>query len=294
MCGLAPQGWGGPLDVFCDKVQRGKKPGRGSERMQWGLALEPFIAAAYAERSGLLVVKPKDTITEHKDNPWMLASIDYLGYADSLMPGPGVRILELKNTRHAEGFGEDGTDQVPVYYYLQVQWQMACAGLDLAEVVALVGGQELRTYPCPRNESIIKTLTEIGRDFWRRVELNDAPPIDWTHPGSVDLMMQLRPPQRGLVEVIMDPEVSLLAAAYAALGERIGSDDRLRKQIRGKLLEAMRGAGEAQLPDGTVLKAKEVHKKAYEVKEQTYVELRVKVPKVKCEELGHMPGLLEL
>lgn len=284
VCGLSP--WGGPLDVYCSKVLELPDSGS-SERMEWGLLLEPVIAAAYAERTGLHVVKPKEAITQHPEHPWMLASIDYEAYAMGVAPGPFRRVAELKNSRHAEGFGEPGTDEVPVQYALQVQWQMACSGLPLADVVALVGGQELRTYPCPRDERIIEILMDIGWDFWSRVERRQPPGIDWTHPASVDLMMRLRPPEKGLVVTITDPEVAMLAAAYAALGARIGEDDRLRKQIRGRLLQAMGRAGEARLPDGTVLKASQRHKKAHEVAVSDYVELRVTRPKVKREELTY-------
>lgn len=128
VCGRSA--WRTALEVWLDKT--GQLPDLPpSPQMEWGLRLEPAIAEAYSERTGLDLSSP--SLCRHPQYPWMLASID------RLVSGP-PKVVELKTASPfaAGEWGDPGTDEIPESYLIQVQHQLAVCGLQVADV-ALFG-----------------------------------------------------------------------------------------------------------------------------------------------------------
>lgn len=57
-------------------------------------------------------------------------------------------ILECKNVGHwaSKNFGQDGSDQIPEHYLIQIMWQLLITKKDLVVLAALIDNRELRTY----------------------------------------------------------------------------------------------------------------------------------------------------
>lgn len=226
--GISP--WESPFGLYWRKVNGWEfEP---DAEMEWGTRLEDAIAAKYVSvhedevlENGGLRVGPE---------PWMLATPDRLirrrckcDDPDKLVPdgyigsyvclicdgwgiGPVTGALELKTGHSAhDGWGDAGTDTIPVYYRAQVQWQMLCVGVDHATVAVLIGGSDYREYRVRRDEKDIASMVEHGRRFMARLDAGDPPPID-DHTATVATLKRLHPDlEDASVEVPTD-----IAAGY--------------------------------------------------------------------------------
>lgn len=162
--GLSP--WRTPLEVFLEKTGRAA-PQAESLPMRIGKALEPVVLEAFSERTGLTVARRQERIYCPRF-PWRWATVDAIA---------GDALVEAKTSGEFAEWGDEGTDQIPRHYIVQVQHALACTGLKLAYVPVLIAGREFRVYEIARDESIIEVVTEWEREFWARIERNDPPPL---------------------------------------------------------------------------------------------------------------------
>lgn len=130
----------------------------------WGNVLEPIVAWHYSKRTGKKV-RRINAVLQHPDPelPWMLANIDReVNGADD------VQILECKTA------GINGArlwkEGVPEYVQLQVMYQLAVTGKQVADVAVLLGGQHLEIYRIERDEQVIARVIELERKFWHYVQ----------------------------------------------------------------------------------------------------------------------------
>ena len=118
--GLSP--WRSPYQVWEDKTGRGEDQPE-SPALYWGRLLEDPIRQAYADRTGLTVVKP-DCMYSSAEHPFMHANLD--GIASD------GRIVEFKTSSRDDAWGEEGTDEIPEYYMTQVQHYLYVMGATRA------------------------------------------------------------------------------------------------------------------------------------------------------------------
>jgi putative phage-type endonuclease len=241
VCNLSS--WRTPLHVYLDKT--GDLPDFDSPAKMWGRRLEALVADAYQEETGRRVFKPRAMLERHKAHPWMLASVDRYTHAET-DGGWEERVLEIKTARFADGWGEQGTDEVPPAYLIQTMHQLAVTGLPAADLAVLIGGQELRAYTVRRDEALIANLVQILKDFWGRVERREPPEPSWEHPLTVELLRRTIPTVRGK-EVQLPEECELWAYQYVQHGREMGEAKKLRAACQSRLMHAL---GDAEV--GTV------------------------------------------
>lgn len=157
----------GPFDVYTSKVAEEDGDG-GTMMMRLGQHLEDGIARAYAQETGSEVTKPTHMYA-HDEHPWMLANVDR--FTDN---AGTLGVLEVKLSSRYEEWDEGP----PQGYELQCAHQLAVTGLDYADLVALLGGRELRTFRIDRDDALISNLIEIEAAFWEQVEARIPPPVD--------------------------------------------------------------------------------------------------------------------
>ena len=159
--------WRSAFEVFLDK--RGELPlQEDNEPMRWGRILEPVIRHEYEETTGFLVEPvPMLRCVKH---PYMLANLDGL-------VSEHKRVVELKTARTAEGWGEDGSDEVPLPYVMQVQHYLFITGFEVADVAVLIGGSDFRIMHIEPDRELQDMLVESEYAFWQRVQRNDPPPV---------------------------------------------------------------------------------------------------------------------
>lgn len=157
--------WRTPLSVWLDKT--GQSDGSDeTPAMRWGTLLEPVIRQEYAERTGRTVTVPG--LIRHARHDHMIANVDGVS-------GDG-RIVEIKTTRTADGWGEPGSDEVPEDYLIQVQHYMAVLALPVADIAVLVGGSDFRIYTVAADAELQDMIVSTEREFWQMVRDRVAPP----------------------------------------------------------------------------------------------------------------------
>lgn len=163
--GLSP--WRTPYQVWEDKTGRSEEQTE-TPAIYWGRLLEDPIRQAYADRTGLSVKKPDQMFTS-PDHPFMLANLD--GIASD------GRLVEFKTTSRGDGWGEEGTDEIPEYYQTQVQHYMAVMGVERTDVGVLIAGRDFRIYTVMADIELQQMLIDEEAKFWELVQTDTPPEI---------------------------------------------------------------------------------------------------------------------
>lgn len=208
--------WDSPFSLYWRKVN-GWRP-EPSDDMSIGTAVEPGVADLWLSRCD-----PHENLTlapaglyAHAEHPWMLATPDRLvhetcaccaagcGGACSGVPGacsdcrntqlggPALAVLECKWAGSWDGWGDDGTDDIPVYYRAQALWQCHVLGLD-QWYVGVLGPSGFRTYTGTVDQADITLMVEHARRFMERLNRLDPPDVDDGHPATIATLRKLHP-----------------------------------------------------------------------------------------------------
>jgi len=197
VAGLAPLTWGGPLKVWKGKVEEPTDEPEGENvAIEAGDFLEDGAARWYAAREGIRL-SARGKTERHPLLPWMLATPDRYVVTNGGKNQKRIRVVQVKVPQSDDGYGEEGTDDVPVHYICQVQWEMEVTGIPEADLVVLPlkRGTYPRVYRIKRDEELIRLLVKVGERFWQDYVLaKTEPPVDgsatWTEhikakfPGS--------------------------------------------------------------------------------------------------------------
>lgn len=192
--GLSP--WESPFSLWHRKAGNVPADIDDNDSMEWGRRLEPVIAAKFADEHPELVITNCGTY-HAADRPWQRANPDRMVYdagewLEPAVPGAPVAVLEIKNVRTRDGWGEPGTDEVPIYYRTQVLWQLDVMGVDVGHMAVLIGGSDYREYVIERDEAECAELRDAAQAFLDSVEAGDAPDID-AHGATYVAIQQMHP-----------------------------------------------------------------------------------------------------
>lgn len=241
--GVAPKSWGGPVDVYLEKL--GLYEPAQTEQMKSGLMMEDVIARMYVEQTGIELVRPPEIFVQSEEFDWVGASLDYRSL--------DIRILvDCKNVRTSEGWGPSGSQIFPPYYLTQGQWQLISArhlGVERFDLAVLIGGCEFRTYTLYPDEKLQTELLTQGETFWQCVRSRTPPAIGRCEPVSPQLMSLLYPPEDP-APVELGYQTLSLAEAWSRLGEEITDLQAQRDQVKAQLIEILGGHKVGLLPDG--------------------------------------------
>ena len=173
--------WKTPMDVW--RLKTGKaQPAPMTERMEWGLALEPIVIDQYARRFGMQTMPAQfraladcQFIGGHADGLAWPAHLTGEGLPPATAENPnGVRLLEVKCVNsYSRKIWATG---VPFDYQCQAQLYLALHELKLCTFVVLFGGCELQTYDVEADPILQHQLLTAARTFWTRFVLADVPP----------------------------------------------------------------------------------------------------------------------
>jgi putative phage-type endonuclease len=157
--------WRTPLDVYLSKVEG--VDGDGNAAMERGRLLEPAVLQMYANETGLALEIGGD-IRLHAALPFVGATLDALAAA--------TIVVDAKTSRNRGGWGEPGTDEIPIDYLLQLHHYMAVADKQVADCAVLFGNFDFVIYRCPRDEELVAMLLEAEARFWHCHVLAKQPP----------------------------------------------------------------------------------------------------------------------
>jgi putative phage-type endonuclease len=213
--GISP--YESPFSLYWQKVNDWRW--EGNEYTSAGQHLEPSIADwwltqgpdRHTMHAGLYA---------HTDRPWQLATPDRI-IID--IWGKDIALLECKWVAYSwDGWGEPGTDDVPVHYRAQALWQLDTLGVDEVHFAAL-GPGGFRSYLVRRDEADLELMWVAGAKFMERLEKGDPPPLD-SHTATLGALKKLYPTV-GTGEVEVSPELAtkyrIARAAKKVAEERI-------------------------------------------------------------------------
>lgn len=168
-----------PIDVYLDKL--GELPETApTEWMEAGNRMQRPIIDWWAERQGVAVRHGTPyVLTRSQELTRIGASLD----AQVVTTGEPV---DAKNIgwKNAE-WGEEGSDQIPLTYAVQLAVQMYVTRTPVAYLPVLFGGHTLVAYVLHRDLTLEAELVERAMHFWHQhVERRVPPPVDgsasWT------------------------------------------------------------------------------------------------------------------
>jgi putative phage-type endonuclease len=160
--GISP--WATPYELWLQKLEEAPPPST-NEPMLWGKLLEPVIIREYVRRTGRTVeLMP---MLRHPTHEFMICHLD--GRVDR------TRILECKMTRTAQGWGESGTDEIPLHVGVQVHHNLIVSGAQIGDVPVLIGGNDFRIYEVHADHDIARNLIKQEYTFWRCVKAREPP-----------------------------------------------------------------------------------------------------------------------
>lgn len=162
--GVSP--WKTPLQLYMEKIGEAG-PVADNAPMLWGRVLETPIAEEYARRTGKRVRRVNRDL-RHQKFAYIVGHIDRDVVGES-------RILEVKTSRSDQGWGEPGSDDIPMHYQAQAQHYLAVTGAEACDVALLIAGSDFRIYTVPRHDELIGMLIEAENEFWDRVQRRDPP-----------------------------------------------------------------------------------------------------------------------
>jgi putative phage-type endonuclease len=240
--GLNP--WESPFSLWAKK--KGLIPGADPENplFYWGHALEPLVAARFAESRPDLYVAHVGT-HRHSEREWQYANLDRL-----VLTADGRDVpLEIKTTRYPDDWGQTGTDQIPLHVRCQVLQQMDVFSAPYALVAVLIGGSDYREYRIDYDEADATALREAGAAFWASLQTDEEPPIDASF-ATYEAVRDLHPEING-EDVDVNPA---LYARYATSKADADSATSAHRQAKSELLAAMGQARRALVNGAPVLR----------------------------------------
>jgi putative phage-type endonuclease len=183
--------WRTPLDVYLDKTSEELVEQSESEAMYWGNRLEGIVAEEYATRTTVELTEPTE-IFRHREHGFLLANPDRLIKVDD-----GVGILECKtcSAYKASEWGDEGTDQIPTEYLLQVAHYRLVLDAKFVDIAVLIGGNDFRTYRYMKNQRLESKILERLVNFWKENVEPCRPPEPKTRK---DVEALLKPTDRVL------------------------------------------------------------------------------------------------
>lgn len=164
--------WESAGDLYLRKTGR-LEPIDLSDAIEWGNDLEPVIGRRAGRVLGKRVVRATGTFKH--PNGVMFANVDFMVEKAQR----GSPIVEAKSTSLEEGWGEDGSDQVPDHVWVQAQCQMMCAGSQIAYIARILGryGFKFSMHPIASADNDVRELIEHRVcDFWEKNVRRDTPP----------------------------------------------------------------------------------------------------------------------
>lgn len=184
-----------------------------SEEMYWGKEHEPAICRRFARNHPEWFVRGAFTYAA-AGRPWQIANPDRNlwstdSHIDDRIP---AAVLEAKTSRDDTGWGEEGTDAIPVWYRAQCMHYMDVLGARRCYVAVLIAGSEYREYVVDYDPADALRGRQAGAEFMRTLAADERPDID----GHAATYQAIRELPDGLDDVDVEIDTVLRDRFHAA------------------------------------------------------------------------------
>jgi putative phage-type endonuclease len=233
--GISP--WGSPFNLF--HLKRGTiSSDYDDDVLSLGRHLEPWIADRWAADHPALKLE-EGGLWASEERPWQLCTPDRRLFPDSAFERrTPISLLEIKSSGTYDGWGDDGTDQIPPYYRAQVLWQADVFDLLEVHVTCLfLGTRQRRDYFVRYDADDVLLMRKAAIEFLARVEAGNPPDIDHL-PATAQALKQIHgldPDAEAEIPKDLDVDYRL---AKASLDDAQQHYDLLTNQVRARMGEA--------------------------------------------------------
>jgi putative phage-type endonuclease len=224
---LGQSPWATAFTVYQEKT--GQVPPRESSLPMWlGQELERTIATLFSAREGKRV-RRSNVQHKHPIWPFIVCHVDY-----RVIGEPAV--LELKTARSTDGWGEDGSTDIPVHYWIQLQHQLMVLGLPYGYVACLFGHYDFRTYAIRRDFDFTDKLAQALVEFWEgNVAAGVEPALD-ASPAAAQVLRSRYPADTEPALPATPEQAQLVAELLATRSQRMAdekAETALANQVKG-------------------------------------------------------------
>jgi putative phage-type endonuclease len=240
--GLNP--WDTPLQLALRK--RGEIPAKTeTEAMRMGHVMQPVIAKLYADETTRPIVEVGDfTIHTCDAFPFAGATLDY--QTGATLPGTdGFGALECKNV--GARLADQWEEGAPLYVQVQLQFQLAVAGLSWGSVAALLGGSRFVWMDYEVNDRFTAHMMGKVEVFHAAIRNGNLPEATAADSDALRLLY----PDHVEAKVVELPGEALdLDVAIAAAKASISSAEKMQSAAENKIKAMIGDAEFGVLPDG--------------------------------------------
>ncbi|MDR5790313.1 YqaJ viral recombinase family protein [Caballeronia sp. LP003] len=247
-----------------------------NERMAAGRHIESAIATWAAEKYGLNLRQRHQSLV-HRSIKFMRANVDRVHVGER-------RGVELKNVdrlivQRSSEWGEEGSSQVPERHFLQCQHYMEVLNFEAWDLIACIGGNELRRYTIERDEELIEQIVEREQIFWGYVVREEPPPFDFDHASTLPLIKMLYPGTSGET-IALPPEALHWHKVLVDAAQHVKRYEGIVDGSKGHLLELLGDVAIGTLPGNSgEYRRKVVNRRGFEVGPTSYIDFRFKSTK---------------
>jgi len=157
-----------PYDLWLRKT--GRETFEGNEATRRGQLLEPVVAQMFVDKTGIEIEEGGEDVTIYYAEDFMSASPDrfYLSNGERA-------ILEIKTTAM-----DVDADNLPMYWFCQLQWQMGVIGVNKG-AIAWLGNRFIFDYlEFDFDADFFNNMKEAAREFWQLVQNDEQPSLTTT------------------------------------------------------------------------------------------------------------------
>ncbi len=230
------------VDVWLEKTQ-GIKNQADSLIFRFGHFAEDFIAKEYERATGR-ITHSQDIPLTHEQYPYLRGHIDRwvedAHSRDQQHLSPAMRILECKTShpQQAHLWGEPGSDQVPMAYYVQCAWYMMLANCPICDVAVLIGNNDFRIYTLHQDPELEKFLLESAIHFWGKHVLTRISPEPISEDDCRKLFPKVSPTKKVEAPQTLVKEIEHFHAIQTTIQEKEALASEIKQLIMKTLGDA--------------------------------------------------------
>jgi putative phage-type endonuclease len=220
------------FDIWLEKT--GKLQGQEdntNEAMEIGAMLEKAILHNAEKELGRMILNPDRLEFRHESLPIVSHPDGIVIKTNEPVDAKTSGIL----TSLADGWGEDGTDQVPEGVLIQTHVHMLCTKINSCHVPALLGGRGRAMFHVNASKDLLEIIAEKVDWFWRTSVQTDTPPSD-SIPSLDVAKLIIREPAKMLPVRQADVEYWLKTKELKKMSEE--EEEAAKATLLGQLLDA--------------------------------------------------------
>lgn len=231
-------------DLFLEKTGKLELVETSSPAADFGDRVEPVLCEWLADKLSVEVVRG-----EHRSSPDGILRAQLDGFITETGETVEIKSSGLFSpvfNPQREGWGPDGTDEVPFRVIAQVQFALMLSGAPRGHVVALLGGGGgVRHYVIEAMPELQSEIERRARAFWTNHVLTNTAPVEI--PSLETLQWVVRVPEK----VAYLPFDSDLADDWLEAKTNEKASKERVAEVQARVLHALGDAEELQSPFGT-------------------------------------------